>query len=82
MIRNDEELKIVRDQLSLAEAALADLRRRVTNDRNFAVYSEGPIDQIAELQAEIDAYENAAKNGASNGSGAIGATDGIVVPQK
>jgi hypothetical protein len=68
MIRNKEQLRVVRRQLALAESALADLRRLVKNERNFAVYSEGPVDQIAELKAEIKAYENAAKkNGKANG---------------
>ena len=46
MIRNKEQLKVVREQLALAESALESLRRRVKNERNFAVYAEGPIDQI------------------------------------
>ena len=57
MIRNDEQLAVVQEQLALAEHALEALRRSVTNERNFAVYSEGPVDQIAELKAEIDAYQ-------------------------
>jgi len=70
MILNDEELKIVRKQLALIEDALASLRQRVTNQRNFAVYSEGYVDQIAELQAEIDAYEKTQKKaGNANGKG-------------
>src|SRR5439155_22111689 len=67
MILNDEELKVVREQLSLIEDALASLRRRVTNERNLAVYSEGYVDQIAELKAEIAKYERAAKKEPANG---------------
>jgi len=71
MILNDEELKVVREQLSLIEDALASLRRRVTNERNFAVYSEGYVDQIAELKAEIEAYKKSDKrNGKTDGKGA------------
>ena len=68
MIYNDQELAVVRKQLGRAQSALAALRKRVKNERNFAVYSEGPVDQIAELKAEIEAYEEAAnKNGKTNG---------------
>ncbi|MCI0376830.1 MAG: hypothetical protein L0215_04440 [Gemmataceae bacterium] len=68
MISNDEELKVVREQLGRAERALASLRSEVTNERNFAVFSEAYVDQIAELKAEIDAYQKAAKkNGKANG---------------
>ncbi|MCI0380400.1 MAG: hypothetical protein L0215_22675 [Gemmataceae bacterium] len=67
MILNDAELKIVKEQLSLAESALASLRRRVTNERNFAIYAEGPLDQIAELKAEIDTYQKTKKNRKAGG---------------
>jgi len=56
MIRNDEQWAVVRDQLSRIENALASLRRRVKNERNFALYSEGYVDQIAELKSEIAKY--------------------------
>ncbi len=61
MICNDEELKVMREQLGRAERALASLRSEITNERNFAVFSEAYVDQIAELKAEIDAYQKAAK---------------------
>ena len=67
MIRNDQQLTVVREQLARMERALASLRRRVTNERNFAVYSEGYVDQIADLKAEIDKYQRAAKKDAANG---------------
>jgi hypothetical protein len=65
MITNDEALAVVREQLALAEHALDSLRREVLprNKRNFEVLSEGYVDQIAELQAEIDAYQKSAKKG-------------------
>src|SRR5947209_17167440 len=58
MIRNDEELTIVRAQLARIQRALESLRRDVfpQNKRNFEVMSEGYVDQIAALQQEIDAY--------------------------
>jgi hypothetical protein len=63
MICDDEELKVVREQLALAKHALASLRRDLypKNKRNFAVFSEAYVDQIAKLQAEIDAYKRAAE---------------------
>jgi hypothetical protein len=61
MIESEEELRIVRERLATAERALAALRERVKNERNFAIYSEGPLDQIADLKAEIQAYEKAKK---------------------
>lgn len=61
MIHNKEELAIVTQQLARIEKALASLRARVKNERNFAVYSEGYIDQIAELKAGIEAYQKRAK---------------------
>jgi hypothetical protein len=67
MILNDEELNVVRKQLALIEDALASLRQRVTNERNFAVYSEGYVDQINELKAEIEAYEKSAKKNGKGG---------------
>lgn len=58
MIRDDNELLIVRKQLSRIEDALASLRRDVLpqNQRNFEILSEGYVDQMAALMAEIDAY--------------------------
>ena len=70
MILNDEDLQIVREQLGRAERALTSLRSAITNERNFAVFSEAYVDQINELKAEIEAYEKSAKkNGKANGKG-------------
>ena len=66
MICNDEELAVVQKQLALAEHALEALRQRVKTPRNLAVFSEGPVDQIAELKAEIDSYR-AVKRKNANG---------------
>jgi len=68
MIRNDEELAVVRRQLALAEDALASLRREVLprNKRNYKVLSEGYADQIAALKATIRAYRGKPKK---NGKG-------------
>ena len=58
MIRNDEELAVVRRQLTLIEDALVDLRRVVLprNRANYEVLAEGYVDQIESLRAEINAY--------------------------
>jgi hypothetical protein len=61
MIHNDAQLAVVKEQLALAEHALEALRQRVKNPRNLAVFSEGPIDQINDLKAEIKAYLKKAK---------------------
>lgn len=67
MMGNDEKLAVVRAQLARIENALASLRRRVTNERNFAVYSEGYVDQIADLKAEIARYRRGPKKEPANG---------------
>lgn len=67
MIRNDEALAFLRKQLALMEHSLAELRREVKNERNFQVLSEGYVDQIAELKAEIAKYQRAAKKESANG---------------
>ena len=70
MIQNDAQLQVVREQLALAKHALASLRGEIKNPRNLALFSEGPLDQIAELKAEIAAYEKATKkSGKANGKG-------------
>jgi hypothetical protein len=58
MIQNDAELAVVHQQLALAHEALSALRRDVLpkNTRNYEVFSEGYIDQILALRAEIDQY--------------------------
>jgi hypothetical protein len=66
MIRNDEDLAFVQKQLALVEHALESLRQKVKSERNFAVYSEGYVDQIAELKGQIDKYQRRAK-GKANG---------------
>jgi hypothetical protein len=58
MIQNQNELAETRKQLAHIEKALASLREDILpkNKRNFEVLSEGYVDQIEILQAEIDAY--------------------------
>jgi hypothetical protein len=58
MIRNEQELKIVREQLARAESALNDIRRDVypKNLRMYSVMAEPYADTIHELRDAIDAY--------------------------
>jgi hypothetical protein len=58
MIKNDNQLAIVREQLASAEAALDAIRREVQpqNPRTYAVMAEPYIDVVLSLRAEIDAY--------------------------
>ena len=60
MIRADEDLGVTQMQLTRVEEALASLRRDVLpkNHRNYTVLSEGYVEQIAQLRAEIDAYRH------------------------
>jgi hypothetical protein len=69
MIANDAQLEVVREQLARAERALASLRSEITNERNFALFSEAYVDQINELKAEIDAYEKVKQNAKSTRKG-------------
>ena len=58
MIQGDDELKIVRDQMSRAESALESLRREVRpqNERMYQVMSEAYVDTILELREQIDVH--------------------------
>ncbi|MCY2978376.1 MAG: hypothetical protein NTU79_06890 [Planctomycetota bacterium] len=58
MIRTDEELKVVREQLSRAESALESLRRDVLpkNERMVRVMSESYVDTILELRGHVDTF--------------------------
>jgi hypothetical protein len=66
MIQDEAELAVVQKQLGRAERALEDLRQSVKNARTLEVLSEGYVDTIAELKAEIDDYQRtmAKTNGA------------------
>ena len=67
MIKNDEQLAVVREQLALVEHALEDLRQDILpkNKRNFEVFSEAYVDQIAQLKADIESYVAAKQQGAA-----------------
>jgi hypothetical protein len=58
MIENDQQLNQTIEQLAGMYRALAALRREVKpkSEQWFAVMAEGPLDMIARLKAEIEAY--------------------------
>jgi hypothetical protein len=58
MIRNDEELGVVREQLERLEGILRSLKRDVLprSEAQFRLMAEGPIDEHAKLRREIDQY--------------------------
>jgi hypothetical protein len=58
MIMSKGDLQVVCDQLGRIETALASLRSEVLpkNKRNFDVLSEGYVEMIDKLKAEIDDY--------------------------
>src|SRR5688572_3394722 len=58
MITNDQQLAVVREQLTRAESALDALRHEVLpqNERMYEVMSESYVDMILSLRGDIDAY--------------------------
>ncbi len=58
MIRNDAELAAEQEALGHVQRALDSLRHKLLphNPTNFAVYSEGFIEQIEILQLQINDY--------------------------
>jgi hypothetical protein len=57
-IQNDEQMYQTLEAIRLLYRGLAALKARVlpVNPRNYAVFAEGPVDMIRELQAQIDEY--------------------------
>ena len=58
MIENDAQLRQAIEQIENLYHAVDSLRADILpkNPRNFAVFAEGPLDEIRKLQADIDAY--------------------------
>lgn len=58
MIENTEQLDQAIEQMGRMQRILESYRDRVLpkNPRNFAVFAEGPLDEIRKLQVEIDEY--------------------------
>ena len=60
MIENDAQLQQAIEQIERLYRGLDSLRADILpkNPRNFALFAEGPLDEIRKLQAEIDDYVN------------------------
>lgn len=58
MIKTDEDLEIVRQQLTRVESAFSALRREVQpqSEERFLLMSEAYVEQILTLRAEIDEF--------------------------
>jgi DNA anti-recombination protein RmuC len=58
MIDTDQQLRLVQEQLSRAEAALASLREtvRTKSEERYRLMAEAYVEQIRTLRAEIDEY--------------------------
>jgi len=58
MIRDDQDLEIVRTQLRRMESVLDGLKRDILpyNKARYELWSEAYVDQIAALRREIDEY--------------------------
>jgi hypothetical protein len=61
MIQDDKQLEQAVEQLGRMYRALVALRREVgsINSRQFALLAEGPLEEIANLQQQIDEYSGA-----------------------
>ncbi|NOT02817.1 MAG: hypothetical protein HOP29_19635 [Phycisphaerales bacterium] len=58
MIANDQQLKVVRQQLERVETALSSIKRDVLpkSETRFRLMAEGYLDQIGDLRQQIDEY--------------------------
>ena len=58
MIENTEQLYQAIEQMGRMQRILESYRANILpkNPRNFAIFAEGPLDEIGKLQAEIVAY--------------------------
>ena len=58
MIENDAQLQQAIEQIERLYEGLDNLRADILpkNPRNFALFAEGPLDEIRKLQALVDDY--------------------------
>lgn len=58
MIKSDEELGVVRQQIASAESALMSLRRdvRPKNEKTYRLMAESYVETVLELRALVDSY--------------------------
>ena len=60
MIQTDAQLQQAIEQIERLYQGLNALRADILpkNPRNFALFAEGPVDEIRKLQADVDDYLN------------------------
>jgi len=58
MIEDTDQLTQAIEQMGRMQRVLESFRKDILpkNPKNFAVFAEGPLDEIRKLQAEIDDY--------------------------
>ena len=58
MIENTDQLIQATEQMGRMQRVLESFRHDILpkNPKNFAIFAEGPLDEIEKLQAEIDDY--------------------------
>jgi hypothetical protein len=58
MIKSTDQLIQAIEQMGRMQRVLESYKHDIlpTNPRNFAVFVEGPLDEIRKLQAEVDEY--------------------------
>jgi|GEM_PF-1053110 hypothetical protein len=58
MIENDQQLEATYQALGCLYRALASLRRHILplNARQYALFAEGPAEEIRKLESEINSY--------------------------
>jgi len=58
MIETTAQLNQAIEQMSRMQSVLESYRVEILpkNPRNFAIFAEGPLDEIRKLQAEVDEY--------------------------
>jgi hypothetical protein len=58
MIENTDQLIQAIEQMGRMQRVLESFQRDILpkNPKNFAVFAEGPLDEIGKLRAEIDDY--------------------------
>lgn len=58
MIKTDQDLEVVRQQLARIESAFSALRREVLpqSEERFLLMAESYVEQIVALRSEIDAF--------------------------
>jgi hypothetical protein len=67
MIKTTEQLEQAIGQMGRMQRILESYRADILpkNPRNFAVFAEGPLDEIRKLQAEISEYVNCLEQAAT-----------------